>query len=347
MKQGIHSVTSALYAKYPTTTHSTTVHTATMELFLENTENANVAPQPVEVGEDTTFGDLATVVCKDSTFPSEWVHFLHGEEGDCAADVRLCDASVEAGMTLRYYFEGRFECSKNIDDVRSTGTPVQLARWELPCAPLHIEASAEDFRDQGWGNKKGSVFLRLHRNGAEVAVLKVFGTARVETENGGAKTLDPAKSLPFLAQCEPGDELILEYRVGGGGGHTLKVRNLKTAVHFGHKFVPVCTLPEIIPHDTPASRSCYSTRTDFNNNSALKTQVTEFFQQHNPAKVAEIDTILTAYAGREDTLMRDLHTNYNVPFAADSTTAPDAQRQQSEESEESEDDSVIQGLFAD
>ena len=256
VKQGCQSVTSTSYAKYPTTTHSTTpVHTATMELFLENTENANVAPQPVEVGEDTTFGDLATVVCKDSTFPSEWVHFLHGEEGDCAADVRLCDASVEAGMTLRYYFEGRFECSKNIDDTRSTCTPVQLAAWELPCAPLHIEASAEDFRDQGWGNKKGSVFFRLHRNGAEVALLNVFGTARVETENGGAKTLDPAKSLPFLAQCKPGDMLSLMTRVGGGGGHTLKVRNLKTAVHFGHKFVPVCTLPEQkdVPKDSEES----------------------------------------------------------------------------------------------
>ena len=221
-----------------------------MELFLENTENANVAPQPVEVGEDTTFGDLAEVVCKDSTFPSEWVHFLHGEEGDCAADVRLCDTSVEAGMTLRYRIEekceGGFQYSKNasIKDSHSTCTPVQLAVWRLPDRPLRIEASADDFRDQGWGYTKGSVFFSLHRNGAEVAQLNVFGTARVETSNGGAKTLDPAKSLPFLAQCEPGDVLVLQYRVGGGGGHRLRVRNLKTTVHFGAKCLPEGVLQE-------------------------------------------------------------------------------------------------------
>ena len=91
---------------------------------------------------------------------------------------------------------------------------------------------------EAWGYTKGSVFFSLHRNGAEVAQLNVFGTARVETSNGGAKALDPAKSLPFLAQCEPGDVLVLQYRVGGGGGHRLRVRNLKTTVHFGAKCLP-------------------------------------------------------------------------------------------------------------
>ena len=55
-----------------------------MDIFLENTENANVAPQPVEVGEDMTLVDPATVVCNHSTLPSEWVRFsLHGDD-DCA-----------------------------------------------------------------------------------------------------------------------------------------------------------------------------------------------------------------------------------------------------------------------
>ena len=68
-------------------------------------------------------------------------------------------------------------------------------------------------------------------------------------------------------------------------------------------------------YNVPSEETPSSPAPAVSNNSALKTQVTEFFQKHNPAKVAEIDTILTAYAGKEDTLMRDLHTSYNVPFA--------------------------------
>eukprot|EP01061_Rhynchopus_euleeides_P009645 TRINITY_DN1882_c0_g1_i13.p1 TRINITY_DN1882_c0_g1~~TRINITY_DN1882_c0_g1_i13.p1 ORF type:complete len:567 (+),score=123.00 TRINITY_DN1882_c0_g1_i13:88-1788(+) len=46
----------------------------------------------------------------------------------------------------------------------------------------------------------------------------------------------------------------------------------------------------------------------------LHMEVTEFFKKHNPAKLADVDKILSAYAGREDQLMKDLHANYNVPL---------------------------------
>ena len=56
----------------------------------------------------------------------------------------------------------------------------------------------------------------------------------------------------------------------------------------------------------------------------LRQKLTEFFNQHNPAKLGNIDAIVTTYAGREDELWAALHKTYNVSAAVPPDEAPAA-----------------------
>ncbi|KAJ9454360.1 hypothetical protein DIPPA_14206 [Diplonema papillatum] len=51
--------------------------------------------------------------------------------------------------------------------------------------------------------------------------------------------------------------------------------------------------------------------------------VEAFYKEHNPAGLAKLDTIVDAYAGREDELMRTLHEKYNLPFPQAGAQAAD------------------------
>ena len=210
-----------------------------MHLYLQNVD-VNGAPLLVDVAEDAVFGDLVSEVCQGGTVPRGWVRLLvEGEEP--AMDLPLSESEVYAGMTMQYSIAPPDEKASrheslvyhgNVRDKQPACAPVQLAQWVLSLQPALLEASTEDYKDQGHGNTKGVVFFRLTRDGKTVAQLNLFGIARSETSNGGAKQLHPDTALPFIAQCKPGDTICLMYTVGGGGRHTLKAKNLKTAIHF-------------------------------------------------------------------------------------------------------------------
>eukprot|EP01061_Rhynchopus_euleeides_P009789 TRINITY_DN19083_c0_g1_i1.p1 TRINITY_DN19083_c0_g1~~TRINITY_DN19083_c0_g1_i1.p1 ORF type:complete len:121 (+),score=21.34 TRINITY_DN19083_c0_g1_i1:34-396(+) len=56
----------------------------------------------------------------------------------------------------------------------------------------------------------------------------------------------------------------------------------------------------------------------------IRERVTEFFKQHNPAKLPDVNAILAAYVGRDDQLIRDLYASYNVPLLGSVPTATPA-----------------------
>jgi hypothetical protein len=82
---------------------------------------------------------------------------------------------------------------------------------------------AFSFKDQGWGNKIGAVFAVLWRGMDVVARNQLGHICEHEwTENSGV--VGPTEDV--LALYQPGDELGIAYRCGGGGGHEIYIRDL-------------------------------------------------------------------------------------------------------------------------
>lgn len=115
---------------------------------------------------------------------------------------------------LRSSFDGKY---KKASDVF-----VCVASLRLCGALVSAEAKGK-WSDQGWGNQKGSLKIRLVRGGAVVAEKSLEGLA-------------PHKKAKFAMRIEgaelpgaqAGDMIEVAARVGGGGGHELHLK--KTSV---------------------------------------------------------------------------------------------------------------------
>ena len=88
--------------------------------------------------------------------------------------------------------------------------------------------------DQGWGNRKGEIFVKLIRptrrrlrrsNAEEVLAEKrqLFGIAKHEEEDAKAELVDH----PVVSTAQRGDFYRFMRNAGGGGGHTLRVKNFR------------------------------------------------------------------------------------------------------------------------
>jgi len=77
------------------------------------------------------------------------------------------------------------------------------------------------WKDQGWGNQKGQMWLRVVRFGETVDEYALFGMAPHKETAEEWALRDPAA----LGRIRPGDLLCVYYKVGGGGGHELHVRD--------------------------------------------------------------------------------------------------------------------------
>lgn len=82
------------------------------------------------------------------------------------------------------------------------------------------------WKDQGWGNLKGEIFIQLMRPSEDKMVAekrRVFGIAKHHEEE--AKT--EIKDGDILTLAQPGDFYRFMRNIGGGGGHTLTVRKFR------------------------------------------------------------------------------------------------------------------------
>ena len=90
----------------------------------------------------------------------------------------------------------------------------------------HLTVSVESWKDQGWGNRKGELFVRLMR-AEDVIVAErrdFFGLA--EHVKTSAK-LVMTRADEAVEKAQPGDWYQFMKRVGGGGGHKLIVRGFR------------------------------------------------------------------------------------------------------------------------
>ena len=92
------------------------------------------------------------------------------------------------------------------------------------------------WKDQGWGNRKGEIFMKLMRpitggsasrrgsDAQEVAEKRrIFGIAKHQEEEAKIEITDD----PVVALAKPGDFYRFMRNAGGGGGHTLTVKNFR------------------------------------------------------------------------------------------------------------------------
>jgi len=92
-------------------------------------------------------------------------------------------------------------------------------------------AAKVTWRDQGWGNRKGTLFLRLiDTDGKTLGTLDLFGVA-AHHETSPEKTFT-VEDCPLLQKAKKGHRIEVDRYVGGGGGHQLFVSNFSVIVSY-------------------------------------------------------------------------------------------------------------------
>ena len=91
-----------------------------------------------------------------------------------------------------------------------------------------------EWRDQGFGNRKGMLWAQLIR-GDEVLADSLEDFPTLAPHVAGPIGLMHSEALliknhPVVNLSRPGDKLRFMINVGGGGGHQLKLRNFKAKV---------------------------------------------------------------------------------------------------------------------
>jgi len=89
--------------------------------------------------------------------------------------------------------------------------------------PARVAAMRLSIRwnDQGWGNQKGAIEMKLTRGGDPIAASRVFGIAPHKSTE---ETVDiTAADHVVLAAARPGDCIVFGANVGAGGGHHLTI----------------------------------------------------------------------------------------------------------------------------
>ena len=88
---------------------------------------------------------------------------------------------------------------------------------------VHSMIFSCEYKDQGWGNKKGKIYITEKDD--EFLANDVYDIGTVIAESPIAK--HHMKSLVLKFRPKPGSRYAICYKVGGGGGHELFITNAK------------------------------------------------------------------------------------------------------------------------
>lgn len=99
----------------------------------------------------------------------------------------------------------------------------------IPCLSRRVHSITVTFRwrDQGWGNRKGQVFIVGSPRLAQPDPSLPFHGGRVVCASPQAPHQEEECKLTFLTSSMEGETYQMWYRVGGGGGHQLQLMDGK------------------------------------------------------------------------------------------------------------------------
>jgi len=90
-----------------------------------------------------------------------------------------------------------------------------------------------DWNDQGWGNQKGTLVVRLEHAGVRVFEFTPFPIAPHRPQVNSASLNASQCREQKLDQAVAGDYLVVLRRTGGGGGHELEIRSFTGSITCG------------------------------------------------------------------------------------------------------------------
>eukprot|EP00588_Corethron_pennatum_P016739 CAMPEP_0194303360 /NCGR_PEP_ID=MMETSP0171-20130528/1231_1 /TAXON_ID=218684 /ORGANISM="Corethron pennatum, Strain L29A3" /LENGTH=746 /DNA_ID=CAMNT_0039054221 /DNA_START=71 /DNA_END=2312 /DNA_ORIENTATION=- len=163
-------------------------------------------------GEDDLFS-FQRLVYEEIQSDLEEVTRFCAEEGICHEDLtrKLKPVTLLVGSLHDREQDHEWRCALKSDSLTSKVSSVRV--------------HAGSFEDQNWGNIKGMLGLALYdSDGVLVTRCNLFGTYRDTNYDYGdhpARVLNMQDEVVSMAR--PGFTYALEYRVGGGGGHSLHV----------------------------------------------------------------------------------------------------------------------------
>ena len=158
-------------------------------------------------------------------FPSELkrrtASFLSAQD---ACKVSETCKSLHSSLSLRFLRNSRilFARGQHFAGHFNTGDE-PVAFVHIPCISRRVHSISITcrWRDQGWGNRKGKLWVIGRHRSAPVDDTLPFRGGRVVCESLAAPHTTEQQKLSFLASPMEGEVYQLWYRVGGGGGHQL------------------------------------------------------------------------------------------------------------------------------
>lgn len=165
---------------------------------------------------------------------------LHGD-GILTDDTLLSDTAIKDGDTvtlLRNRLSNLLHVKLIDDSVQTHGTH-KLALQSKPLEDTieKIEVTVAHWEDQNWGGKQARLFIYLYDpsdGDREVALLNLFGCLRTDEYDDRKHRSSPRRTVSseedVVSMARPGMVYKLKYQLGGGGGHTIKVKDWKCTV---------------------------------------------------------------------------------------------------------------------
>eukprot|EP00928_Gymnodinium_smaydae_P097807 TRINITY_DN8946_c0_g1_i1.p1 TRINITY_DN8946_c0_g1~~TRINITY_DN8946_c0_g1_i1.p1 ORF type:complete len:601 (+),score=96.21 TRINITY_DN8946_c0_g1_i1:43-1845(+) len=117
----------------------------------------------------------------------------------------------------------------DISDCRSTSQWTETSYMSVD-NPLNSIKVSFTWKDQGWGNQKGALDIRLYRGSTKIADQRINDSAAPHSWDKVTKKL--SKDMPVVSKARAGDNLRMRYLVGGGGGHELHVKQLRIYLYY-------------------------------------------------------------------------------------------------------------------
>jgi len=99
----------------------------------------------------------------------------------------------------------------------------------LPARVKQLTMSVE-WKDQGWGNRKGQVFISLVRGRTKKIVAERREPMGIAPHDWATVTVELAEDN-VVTEARQGDFYQFARNAGGGGGHKLEVKNFKAIAH--------------------------------------------------------------------------------------------------------------------